>query len=408
MLQNKLNTADQAWVRKMNRAIVLETLRVNKTLSRAGLAGETGLNPSTVSNIIAELINDDLICETDLIQPSTGRPGRLLELNPSGGCAVGLEINVDYISIILADFATNILWRRKVESSPELGQDAILQKVKGLIDEAINFGCQRQLRLLGIGVGVPGLVDTHTGLLRVAPNLHWMDVPVCELLGQHFDCPVYVENEANAAALGEYYFGVARHIRNFIYLSAGIGLGSGIVIDGKLFRGRYGFAGEAGHMTLDVNGELCACGKHGCWETFVSPRAVLQRVRYTLVQAPDSKLHELVAGNLDMLTYEDVMKAARSGEPVALAAIGEVGHYLGVGVANLINLLNAELIVLGGSLSLVGSIVLPEVEKIVNSTALAPNREHLQIAASTLGVDACMMGAVALVLDEILREPDLV
>jgi glucokinase-like ROK family protein len=408
MPRMKLSTADQAWVRKMNRAIVLETVRVNKTLSRAGLAGETGLNPSTVSSIIAELIEDNLIRETDLSQSGTGRPGRLLELNPSGGCAVGIEINVDFISVILADFAANILWRRSVDSSPEHGQDVILQHVGELIGEAAEIGSQRQLRLLGVGVGVPGLVDVHNGLLRVAPNLHWSNVPVRELLGQHFDCPIYVENEANAAALGEYYFGVARHVRSFIYLSVGIGLGSGIVIDGKLFRGRYGFAGEAGHMTLDINGELCACGKHGCLETFVNQRAVVQRVRRALAQAPDSELHAAVAGRLETLTYDDVVKTARSGDPVALAAIGEIGHYLGVGVANLVNLLNTELIVLGGSLSLADSMVLPEVQKVVNATVLTPSREHLQIISSALGVDACMLGSVALVLDEILREPDLV
>jgi glucokinase-like ROK family protein len=405
MHQAKLGTADQAWVRRMNRAFILETLRLQKTLSRARLAEETGLNPSTVSNIITELLQENLVHETDLVQAGTGRPGRLLELNPAGGCALGVEINVDYISVMMTDFSANVLWREQMSSSPEDGQTVILQRVVDLGKKAIEAGSQRNLRLLGIGVGVPGLVDIHSGMLRVAPNLHWFDVPVRDMLAGYFDSPVYVENEANAAALGEYYFGVARNVRNFIYLSAGIGLGSGIIIDGKLFRGQYGYAGEAGHMTLDKDGELCACGKRGCWETFVGPRAVERRVRQSLRAGNPSVLNEMVQGNVDAIRFSDVVTAANKKDPLALQVLIEVGQALGVGVANLVNLFNVELVVLGGAFSLASSIALPEVERVVFENALHPASEHLHIVPSAHGMDACLMGAVTLVLDEILRVP---
>ncbi len=263
MLPAKINTADQAWVRRMNRSIVLEVFRTHITLSRARLASETGLNPSTVSSIIGELIQENLIRETDLIQSATGRPGRLLELNPGGGCALGIEINVDYIEILVTDFAANVLWRKRQASSPEAGQDEIMRQVLELAQQANAFIQARSSRVLGVGVGVPGLVDVASGFLRLAPNLHWVDIPIRGVLAGLFDCPIYVENEANAAALGEYYFGAVRNVSDFIYLSAGIGLGSGIVLGGKLFRGMFGYAGEAGHMTMDINGEQCGCGKHG-------------------------------------------------------------------------------------------------------------------------------------------------
>ena len=156
-------------------------------------------------------------------------------------------------------------------------------------------------------MGVPGLVDVSSGLLRLAPNLHWVDVPIRDVLASHFDCPIYVENEANAAALGEYYFGAVRNVKDFIYLSAGVGLGSGIVIGGKLFRGMFGYAGEAGHMTLDVNGELCGCGKRGCWETFVGPRAVEQRVQRSLARGAKSILHDMAKGDLQNIVFDDVV-----------------------------------------------------------------------------------------------------
>jgi glucokinase-like ROK family protein len=407
MRSPKLNTADQAWVRKTNRAIILEVFRTHITLSRARLASETGLNPSTVSSIVGELIEENLIRETDLIQSSTGRPGRLLELNPEGGCALGIEINVDYIELVVTDFAANILWRQRQGSTPEVGQDVIMSQVVDLARQASEFVHERKSRLLGVGVGVPGLVDVSCGLLRLAPNLHWVDVPIRDVLASHFDCPIYVENEANAAALGEYYFGAVRNVKDFIYLSAGVGLGSGIVIGGKLFRGMFGYAGEAGHMTLDINGELCGCGKRGCWETFVGPRAVEQRVRKSLANGAVSILHDMAKGELQKIVFEDVVQAAQAGDQIAIDALSEVAYYLGIGIANLVNLFNVEVIVLGGALNNASSLLLKDVERIVSSNTLAPGREHLRIIPSAHGTDACIMGAIALVLDDILREPAL-
>jgi glucokinase-like ROK family protein len=407
MLLAKLNTADQAWVRRTNRAIILEVFRTHTTLSRARLAMETGLNPSTVSNIIGELIQEDLIRETDLVQSSTGRPGRLLELNPEGGCALGIEINVDYIELLVTDFAANVLWRQRQTSTPEAGQEEIMLQVLQLAKQASAFVEGRKAHLLGVGVGVPGLVDVSNGLLRLAPNLHWVDVPIRDVLASHFDCPIYVENEANAAALGEYYFGAVRNVKNFIYLSAGVGLGSGIVIGGKLFRGMFGYAGEAGHMTLDVNGELCGCGKRGCWETFVGPRAVEQRVRRSLTLGAESIMVDMAKGDLQNIVFDDVVQAAQTGDQTAMDALGQVAFYLGVGIANLVNLFNVEVIVLGGALNNASSFLLKDVERIAFANTLASGREHLRIIPSAHGTDACIMGAIALVLDDILREPAL-
>lgn len=407
MITSKLNTADQVWVRRMNRAIILGVFRTQKTLSRARLANETGLNPSTVSSIISELINENLIRETDLIQASTGRPGRLLEINPEGGCALGIEINVDYIELLVTDFSANILWRQRKASNPETGQDGIMDQVLSQAKQAAEFIQANDSRLLGIGVGVPGMVDVAGGLLRLAPNLHWENVPIRDILATYFDCPIYVENEANAAALGEYYFGAVQNVKDFIYLSAGIGLGSGIVMDGKLFRGMFGFAGEAGHMTLDINGEMCGCGKRGCWETFVGPHAVEQRVRRSLGNGAKSVLHDMSKGDLENIVMDDVIQAAMAGDQIAKDALSEVAYYLGIGIANLVNLFNVEVIVLGGALNNASPLLLNDIERIVLENTLVPGREHLRIIPSAHGSDACIMGAITLVLDDILSEPAL-
>jgi glucokinase-like ROK family protein len=405
MALGRNNTADQAWVRRMNRAVVLGVFRTQKTLSRAKLASLTGLNPSTVSNIVGELIQENLIRETELSQTGTGRPGRLLELNPGGGCALGIEINVDYIELIVSDLAANILWRQRQLSKPEIGQEVIMSGVSYFAEKAADFIKARNSHLLGIGVGVPGLVDVSSGFLRVAPNLHWDNIPIRDILAKHFDCPIYVENEANAAALGEYYFGATQNVKDFIYLSAGVGLGSGIIIGGKLFRGMSGYAGEAGHMTLDVNGELCGCGRRGCWETFVGPHAVEQRIQRSLAFGAKSILQDISKGDPQNIVFDDVISAAQTGDQTSIDALSKVAFYLGIGIANLVNLFDVDVIVLGGALCNASPFILKDIERVVRTNTLVSDRKELKIIPSAHGSDACVMGAIALVLDDILCEP---
>jgi|YNPBryantNP2012_1023418.scaffolds.fasta_scaffold00377_1 Transcriptional regulator/sugar kinase len=401
-----LPTADQVLVRKLNTSLIMDCLRTRGPLSRAGLSAATGLNRSTVSSIVNDLLAKNLVREMGLQFPAqTGRPGMLLELNPDGGCAVGMEIGVDFISVVLTNFVAQVLWRRRVPSDPGETQDVIIGRAENIVQEALDIGKQRGLQPLGIGLGVPGLVDIQNGTLVFAPNLHWREVPLRQMWTRHFALPVFVENEANAAALGEYYFGIARGVRNLIYLSAGVGLGSGIIINGKLFRGSNGYAGEVGHMTMDPNGELCGCGKRGCWETMVGPRAIVRRVRRALENGSQSLIPSLVEGDLSRIDVSAVVQAAQAGDQVARTALEEVGVCLGIGISNLVNAFNPQMVILGGALSLACSFLLPAIEETVQMHALPQPREALTIATSAHGADACVMGAVALVLDEILREP---
>ena len=401
-------TADQGLIRKLNTAVILDALRRYAPLSRAELAGRIGLNRSTVSSIINYLIEGGFVLETDLQNSKIGRPGMLLILNPKGGFAVGVEIGVDFISVILSDFVANVLWHEHLLSDPGESQIAILDRAIDLTQEAIGRGTESGMRPLGIGIGVPGLVDNSQGKLVFAPNLKWYNVPLRLMWSQRFDLPVFVENEANAAALGEYYFGAAQGVENLVYLSSGVGLGGGIIIEGKLFRGNSGYASEVGHMTIDPNGELCGCGKRGCWETMVGPRAVLRRVRRELEEGLPSVMPEMVSDKLENITFEIVVTAAENGDQAALDALQIVGDALGIGVANLVNIFNPELIVLGGELSLASAFLLPAVQEGMCLNALPPACENVRLVASAHGAEACLMGAVALVLEDILREPVIV
>ena len=404
-MPGQYKTADQTLVRELNTSLVLESLRTSGPLSRASLSSILGLNRSTVSSVINALVEEKMVREIGLESTTRGRPGMLLDLDPDGGCAVGVEIGVDFISVILTDFTAEILWRRRVASDPAEGQDAILSRSEELVRVALDVCLTRDLPQIGIGVGLPGLVDVRQGTLVFAPNLGWRDVPLQAMWEGRFDLPVFVENEANAAALGEYYFGVAQDVRNLIYLSAGVGLGGGIMINGKLFRGSSGYAGEIGHMTVDPDGLLCGCGKRGCWETLVGPRAIVRRVRE---RADDGGiLSRLVDGDGSLVDMSVVVEAAKAGDEPTRTALEEVGEHLGVGIANLVNAFNPEMVVLGGALSLASAFLMPSIERTVNMHVLSQPGDVVAIACSAHGADACVMGAVALVLDDILRQPTL-
>jgi glucokinase-like ROK family protein len=397
-------TADQEKVRKVNRSLVLNTLRLHAPISRAQVADVTGLTRGTVSNIVNVLIEDGLVFEDRLQDSKIGRPSILLGLRPDGGAVIGVEIGVNFISVLLTNFVAETLWEIRTQTTLSQSQTEIIYQAEKYIDQALSIAKEHGLRSLGIGVGLPGLVNVLQGNLIIAPNLHWKNVPLRLIWNQRFHLPVYIENEANLAALGEYYYGIARNVENFIYLSSDIGLGGGIVIDGRLFRGGHGYGGEIGHIQRDPKGEQCGCGRIGCWETQVGPRAVLRRVRNEFQTHHDQLLLDACSGNLENLTFEIVVKFALNGDWICRQAIEEVAVNLGEGIADLVNVFNPDLIVIGGTFIQGKEIMHSIIEKTIVSNALQPSTDNLRIEFSERSTEACVLGAVAVVLDDILRE----
>lgn len=403
--QNRYQTGDQALVRQLNRSVIMHHLRESAPISRAALAEKSGLNKTTVSSLVFELIGRQFVREIGLGPTSTGRPAVLLELNPSVGCIVSGEIGVDFISVICTDFAPEILWRHQEQTDPSAGQAVIMERMLSTLEQAVQVGRSIHGQILGLAVGVPGLVDQATGTLLLAPNLGWRGVPLRRILEERFPLPIFVDNEANMAALGEHYFGAAQGHEEVLYISAGVGLGGGIVHGGGLFSGVGGFGGEFGHMTMDPAGEMCNCGNRGCWETQVSQRALFRHVRQAIEQGQPSLLLEAAKGDLGRLTVPMVVDAARAGDRVALTALDRVGHHLGIGIASLVNALNPELVVFGGILSLAGDFLLPPVEQELQQRALLWNREATRVVLARHGFDACVIGGVATVYQNILTQP---
>lgn len=409
-MAHSVRTGDQALVREINLSIILNTLREAVSLSRAQLAVQTGLNKTTVSSLVRELKERRFVREIGYGQSGGGRPAMMLELDPQAGCMVGVEIGVDFILVILTDFTARPLWRRQEEISPHERPDAILERAIGATRSAISH-YQTQLSPgradlpLGIGVGIPGLVDVSSGVVVFAPNLRWRDVPVREAFAAAFDVPIFVDNDANASAMGEHYFGVAQRVDDFVYLAAGAGLGGGVVLDGQLHRGIDGYAGEVGHMTILPDGQLCNCGNRGCWETLVSPLAVIRRVRQAIESGRPSLVTQLTGGDLSRISVPLIAQAAKDGDEVARQALEETAEYLGIGIANLINAFDPEMVVIGGVLSSASEALLPAVEATIRRRATVRQRDLPPVKASAHGFDACVMGCVALVLHDIIAEP---
>src|SRR5579859_4224539 len=352
-----MRNVDHTLMREMNIALILECLRREAPLSRTGLAEMTGLNKATVSSLVKELLESQFVRESGIDSGDIGRPSIHLSLNPEAGYIIG----ADFVSVILTNFSAEVVWRRRLTVSPLQPQESVLALLEDTLQDACLEAQARGRRLLGIGLGAPGLVDVAAGTLLFAPNLLWTNVPLRARLQRKFNLPIFVDNEASLAALGESYFGAARGSNFVLYVSSGVGLGGGLVLNRQVLPGAAGFAGEVGHMTMDPNGPRCNCGNFGCWETFVSQWAVFRRIREAVEAGQPSELVQACGGDWERLTVPLVVQAARAGDAVALAALTETGRYLGIGLANLINALNPERVVFGGALSLGHEFLMPTI-----------------------------------------------
>jgi glucokinase-like ROK family protein len=404
----RFRTGDQSLVRELNRSIVLERLWVASPLSRADLAVATGLNKTTVSNLVDEMIAAGFVREIGRNVSAGGRPGVLLEFDPDAGWIIGAEIGVGHLSIVLANLRADIAWRRQVDFDLTDGLETVLDKLTALLRQARQHSQRSRRHLMGAGITVPGLVDVSSGRLIFEPNMGWRDVPLRQLLHARLQVPVYVDNDANAAALAERYFGVAQDVDTFAYVVANIGLGAGLVMGGQIYPGVSGYAGEAGHTTIDPDGPLCRCGNRGCWERLASQRALIERAQAALRAGQPSLLHAASGDGRQGLTLEGILEAARQGDTVARQTLSETGTYLGIGIANLVNLLNPTLIAFGGSLSLAHEYLLPTARQVVEARAMRELRQVARIVVSAFQADACVIGGVALVLHELLSRPRLV
>ena len=404
---NIRNTADHAFVREINLSSVLRMVYSEAPLSRAQLAAKTGLNKSTISNIVDDLLDRKLIHETGINSVGTGRPATQLEINSKVGAVLGVELGVDFVAVVLADFKGRILRRNQINADPTASVEKTLGQSQGLINEMILECRHSGLRVLGLSFSIPGTVDLDEGALIFAPNLQWHNVPFRQIFSGSTGLKVFIENDANAAAIAEHLFGAARYLRDFLFVFAGVGLGGGLFLNGRLYRGIGGYAGEIGHTPIIAEPfqKPCHCGNLGCWETYANQLSIVERVQERMNARRSNLISSLMEAQNAPLSLSIIKQAADEDDAYALESLAEAGTAMGIGLAGLVNIFNPEKIILGGPISMAGKYLLPSIRQSVNKHAMREIVNQTEINISAFGPDASVIGAVAVLVDDILTNP---
>jgi glucokinase-like ROK family protein len=399
--------ADQVFVRETNLSTVLRLIHTQSPISRAQLAVITGLNKSTVSSLVDELLARNLIHETGSNSGGAGRPATLIEMNPLAGLFIGVELGVDFVSVAVTDFLGNIIWRKREDANPNEDQSRMINQTLQIVKEAMAAGKKKNTRFLGLGLATPGTVDVKEGVLIFAPNLHWRNVPFGKIFSEQTKLRVFVENDANAAAIAEHLFGTARQCQDFIFVFAGVGIGGGLFLNGKLYRGKNGYAGEIGHSPImaEPSQTVCHCGNRGCWETYANQYSIIQRIQARLEVKRTSIIPKLMAEQNSPITIQLIKQAADAGDKEAIDSFAEAGHAMGQGLAGLVNIFNPEKIILGGPLSIAGEYLLPAIKETVSLHSLPEIDQQAEVLLSPFGPDASLIGAIAIVVDDVLSKP---
>jgi glucokinase len=284
------------------------------------------------------------------------------------------------------------------------GREAIVQSIVDSSHRVLKQASVAISEICAIGIGAPGISNPETGILFTSPNLPgWRGFPLRDIMEERLGKKTFLINDANAAALGEFYFGAARGARYFIYITLSTGIGGGIVIDGKIYTGAVGFAGEVGHMTIDDKGPICNCGNRGCWETLASGTSLAREARHRIEEGVRTSILEYAEGDMEKVTAQVIHSAAEQGDGLAEELIARTGYYVGVGLANLINIFNPELIIIGGGLSNIGHMLLEPAFKVAGERAYKEALQAVRFASPELGGNSGVLGAAVFAFQEVKK-----
>ncbi|ONI74562.1 hypothetical protein BWI15_12650 [Kribbella sp. ALI-6-A] len=402
--------ADHVSLRRNNLSVVLRHVRSEGPKSRARIAADTGLNKATVSSLVAELVERGLLRDgrAESERGALGRPGQLVELDGSAVCGVGAEINVDYLAVTALDLSGDTIIERRVPLDvAHLEPGTTLDRLAELVDEAVTAVGARGGQTAGLTLAAPGLVHSTTGSLKLAPNLGWGELQIVDAMRDRLGGPAYpvrVDNEANLAALAAYSElrkDTGSKVEDIVLLTGAVGVGGGMVAGGHLLRGGRGFSGEVGHMPVAPAGGICGCGRTGCWETVVGLTALLNKATDAddPVRDPSLDVEQRLA---------EITRRAEAGGARTLRALADVGTWLGIGGAILVNILNPDVLVLGGYFAVLGPWLKEPLESAIRDRVIAPDGGGCRVVQSELGFTAAVRGGAQISLDQVFLDPTLV
>ncbi len=384
----------------MNRAVVMRTVWNDGPISRTDISRKTGLSVPAILKIVDGLLEDGFLREIGEGESSGGRKPVLLDINPKGAYAVGVELTPERLRGALVSLDFEIVARDGQSIDPESGYEVILEQIVLLIKRIVASSKVDSSMILGAGIAHPGVMGEETGKILLATNLKsWRDVPLGEDLERRLGFPVALEVDARVLALAEMWLGGAQDIKNFLSVDVDYGVGSGLVLDGRLYRGTRGIAGELGHMVTEADGVPCACGKRGCLETVVAYPAIVREV----TRSPSPAVVELAGGDSAQIRIEHVLEAAMRNDSVALRSIERSARTLGKALGNLLNCIDVEAVFITSALLRAGERYFLPLREEFGKYFLLPEEKPVRILPSALGEDSEMLGAAILILRELFH-----
>lgn len=323
---------------------------------------------------------------------------------PHDDLILGIDLGGSKILAAVVDTQGRVVSGHENVTPADKGREAVIQRIVDSARGALEQARVAMSKISVVGIGAAGISNPEAGILFTSPNLPGLrEVLLADIIQEKLSKKTFIINDANAAALGELYYGAARNARNFIYITISTGIGGGIVIDGKIYTGAIGIAGEVGHMTIDDNGPTCNCGNRGCWETLASGTALTRDAKLRISKRVKTSILEYAQGNVGNVTPQVIYRAAEKGDKVAKELIAKTGYYVGVGLANLINIFNPELIVVGGGLSSIGDMLLEPAFKTAEKRAYKEAFQAVRFASAELGGNSAAIGAATFAAQELKR-----
>ncbi len=395
-------------VKEINTKNILNIIRRHGPISRIEIAEMTGLTPATVTNITSELMDKRLIIEGETGDSSGGRRPIMLKIRSDYYRVIGIYIGSRRIMIITSDLLANIKHKKEIKYS---SKQITIEDIEKILDDEltpiIKKYTEKNKKIVGIGIGIHGIVDSKRGVSVVAPNLGWKNIEISKIVYEKYKIPVFVDNNTRTMALGENWFGSGKNVSNFFCLNIDYGVGGCFFLNDKPLNGASFGAGEVGHTTVDINGEMCSCGNRGCLETVASVKALLKQAYEKYPENKDSKIYngKEIESVSDIKT-EDLYEAAKNGDDLAISLIKDMGEKIGIGIANIINILNPELIVINGEIISTGEILLTPIIETVKKRGFTNSVNATGIVLSKLGNVAYLKGAVVLAMQSVFDNPE--
>ncbi|MDB5082662.1 MAG: hypothetical protein JWP00_4586 [Chloroflexi bacterium] len=399
-MRQKTGPANRQLIRDINLNSLLNLIKTEGPVARTRLAELSGLSLATISYITSDLLDRNLLLESGAAESTGGRKPVLLEIRPEGGFAIGLKLTEFSVVAVILNLNGEVVYSERFSLElREQGQAAIAllgEQVQAFI---LRSGLAHQ-KMIGLGCGMPGVISSEDGTCIDSPILGWRDVAISAPLGALLKMPVYVDNDVNSLAIYEKLFGQGQPFNHFLTITLGRGVGLGLVINGDVYRGGLGGAGEFGHTTVVIDGRRCECGNLGCLEAYASDRGIVQTYyEKNALEAPASLLKEPEKEALRLL------EKARSGDQTALEAFKLAGTLLGISLANLVNLLNPQLVLLSGSGAVAGSILFDPMHEALKAHTFSRLADQMRMTTETAGDESWARGAASLVLRQFFLSP---